>query len=349
VNPHKQICASFRECATLSFLLLLACYASTTAKASTALRVATFNVEWLTGSAHETRMAPWKTESELSAHRRKVAAILVALRPDIIALQEVTTREALEKLATEPALHKLGYRALHIESEDHGTGQDVVFLVGSRIRIDTIAGATIRRFADTLYGRPARILKKGRKAKKGSLHQRLTKHALVCISKPEKICLLGLHLLAHPDDPGRTAKRETQARIAAYIVRTEIVSKGYAPIVLGDINDFDPSVGGPSDLGKAKSRKVLSILKDIDPSRSGSELVNAASRVEPVSARYSAWWDKNRNNKRDSTDPLSLLDHILVDQALAQRIVKAEIRHDLHDGTVSDHWPVVVEINPEKR
>lgn len=332
-----------RLAATTLAILLLCGSGFARDAASAPLRIATFNTEWLTASAHETRMAPWKTEEELANHRRRIAAILAEVHPDIVALEEVTSRAALEKLAAEPPLRKLGYRALHVESEDHGTGQDVAFLVGPRIQLDMIQGAVIRRFADTLAGRPARFSKKGKKSKKGSLDQRLTKHALVCFSKPEKICLLGLHLLAHPDDRGRTAKRETQARIAANIVRSEIITRGYGTVVLGDFNDFDPTVSGTEQYGEG-NRNVLSILKDVDPSRLGPELVNAAARVEPFSARYSAWWDKNENGMRDSTDPLSLIDHILVDQTLAKRIVKVEIRHDLHDGTVSDHWPVSMEI-----
>ncbi len=305
------------------------------------LRIATFNVKWLTASATETRMAPWKTEVELAAHRRGLAAAIAALRADVLCLQEVTSRRALEMLAAEPALQSLKYRILHVESEDRGTGQDVVFLVASRIRLDTLwrdgEPALIRRFADTLAGRPADM------GRNDPRRQRLTKHALVCFSSPRKICALGLHLLAHPDDRSRQEKRETQARIAAHIVRTEIMARGYTPVVLGDINDFDPVAGGPSTY-RLRQRNVFRILKDLDTTRPGAELMNAA-KLLPPEGRYSAWWDKNRNGARDATDPLSLIDHILVDQSLTRKM-RTEIRHDLHDGTLSDHWPVVVEISP---
>ncbi len=301
------------------------------------LRVATFNVKWLTESATETRMAPWKNEGELAAHRRELSRVIAAVNADVLCLQEVTTRRALEKLAAEPALKSFKYRVLHVESADRGTGQDVAFLVSPRVRLDTIESAPIRRFADTLPGRPADMKRNDPR------RQRLTKHALICFSKPERMCVLGLHLLAHPDDRGRIAKRETQARITTHIVNAEILARGYTPIVLGDINDFDPDAGGPSSY-KMKRRSVLSILKDVDTARAGEELTNAVLRMPVAEMRYSAWWDKNKNGARDSTDPLSLIDHILVDKRLAKRVVKATIRHDLHDGTLSDHWPVVVEI-----
>jgi endonuclease/exonuclease/phosphatase family metal-dependent hydrolase len=310
--------------------------ASSLARAD-ALRIATFNVKWLTESATETRMAPWKSEGELSAHRRAIAEILAKVAADIVCVQEVTSRAALEKLATEPALKSFGYRVLHVESEDTGTGQDVAFLVSPRVRVVSFDGAEVRRFADTLEGRPVEARRNDPR------RQRLTKHAMACIESP-RICLFGLHLLAHPDDKGRTTKRETQARIAAHLVRTEIVAKGYAPIVLGDFNDFDPSLGGPSEY-KDKKRNVIAVIRDYDTVRSGPELFNAAARVSPESNRWSAWWYRNKNDLRDSTDPVSLIDHILIDKSLEKRVRRVDIPHALQDGSVSDHWPVVVELN----
>jgi endonuclease/exonuclease/phosphatase family metal-dependent hydrolase len=314
--------------------MLLLCAATIFAQP---LRIATFNVKWLTETATETRMAPWKDDDELAGHRAKLAAIIAKIKPDVIALQEVTTRGALELLVADPALKPFRYRPLHIESEDHGTGQDVAFLISPRVRLDSSSGAGIRRFADTLMERPS-VLKKNDPRK-----QRLTKHALVCFYKPIKACALSVHLLAHPDDRGRTGKRETQARITAHLVRTEIIAKGYKPIVLGDFNDFDPEVGGPSTYAN-KNRHVLRIIKDYDTVQAGPELINVAGLIHPPIKRYSSYWDRNRNKRHDASDPLSLLDHILVSQSLANQLSKVEIRHDAHRGDVSDHWPVVVEI-----
>jgi endonuclease/exonuclease/phosphatase family metal-dependent hydrolase len=320
----------FPASCVLVFTFVLAFTFSPTPGAS--LRIASFNLEWLTATATETRMAPWKNEADLAAHRRDLARILSQdVRADILCVLEVTSRAALDKLAAEPALKKSGYRVLHLESGDTGTGQDVAFLV--RVPVDKIDGLEIRRFADTLSGRP------GKMRRNDARRQRLTKHAVVCFSAPAKLCVLGVHLLAHPDDKGRTRKRETQARIIAQIIRDEIVRRGYAPVVVGDFNDFDPAVTPDS----GQDRRVLRFVKDFDPRRIGPELFNAAERI-PEAERYSAWWDRNKNGKRDSTDPVSLLDHILIDNVLSKRIGKAGILHGSHDGSVSDHWPVVVEL-----
>lgn len=303
------------------------------------LRIATFNLEWLTASAHETPMAPWRDEAGLEAHRRALARILAHdVRADIVCVLESTSRAALDKFVAEPELRRAGYRVLHLESGDTGTGQDVAFLV--RIPLDSFKGekgdAQIRRFADTLeVSGPLRS--------KDPRRQRLTKHAVVCLSSPLKVCVMGLHLLAHPDDRGRTVRREIQARIAAGLIRREIVAKGYLPIVVGDLNDFDPDVSKDS-VTLSKKRNVVRLLKDFDASRPGPELYNAAEEIVPESERYSAWWDKNKNGKRDSTDPVSLIDHVLLDHALAPRLIRVRILHESQDGSVSDHWPVVVEL-----
>lgn len=320
-----------------SVTLLLTLLLLAAAAAAQPLRLATFNLKWLTETAAETRMAPWEDEEHLAEHRARLAQAIAALKADVLCVQEATTRGALEKLAAEPALRSLRYRVLHIESADNGTGQDVAFLVSPRVRIDSVDGAAIRRFADTLAGRPTNL------ERRDPRRQRLTKHALLCFSKPLKACALGIHLLAHPDDRARTARREAQALTAAHIVRGEIVAKGYSPVVLGDFNDFDPDMGGPSSYA-VKRRHVVRILKDYDTTRAGPEMTNVAARITPASRRYSSFWDRNKNGKRDARDPHSLLDHILVDHTLEKRIVKAEIRHDLHDGTLSDHWPVVVDL-----
>jgi endonuclease/exonuclease/phosphatase family metal-dependent hydrolase len=336
--------------------------AKPSAPAAAPLRIATFNMKWLTGSARESRMAPWKDEGDLANHRAALARILAdVVRADVLCVVEVTSRAALEKLASEPRLRKTGYRVLHLESGDTGTGQDVAFLVHPRVRLDTLEGAVIRRFADTLAGRPGGLKRNDPRM------ARLTKHAVVCMSGTDgragtRLCFMGLHLLAHPDDRGRTARRETQARIAANLVRTEIAARGYTPILLGDLNDFDPDVPvvpateapetqTPGTRKRAKKterpegpRKVLGMLKDFDPARPGPELFNAAMRIEPVPERYSAYWDKNRNGRREAEEPVSLIDHILVDGSLVARLLKVEIPHAAHDGGTSDHWPVVIEL-----
>lgn len=322
-----------------TFAMLAVLLAADLAAGSGTLRIATFNVKWLTATAEESRLAPWTSEEELANHRTAIARILAEhVRADIVCLQEVSSRAALERLLAEPALRAADYRLLHVESADTYTGQDVAFLAGQHVRLDPLEGDTIARFEDTLRGRPPGSRRNDPR------RQRLTKHAMVCVKDPgPRLCLLGLHLLADPDDPARAARRRTQARIAARIVREKIVARGYVPVVLGDFNARDPDVPGTVGHGET-FRRTLALLKDYDTTRPGNEMFNAIKLAPPEAGRHSAFWDRNRNGSRDTEEPVSLIDHILLDSALAARVVRVEPLHGAHDGTVSDHWPVVVEI-----
>jgi len=303
------------------------------------LRIASFNMKWLAATASESHMDPWHSEASLEAHRHALARILAErVRADVVCVLEVLSRQALEKLAAEPVLRFMGYSAYHLESEDTGTGQDVAFLV--RVPLDKVDGKEIRRFS--LRGEaPASV--RSRK-NRGPVHSGLTKNAVIYLTVGKlKLGILGIHLLAHPDDHGRTRKREIQAALTAQIVRDEIVKRGYTPIVMGDFNDFDPDVEVSAGVPDSR-RTVLRRIKDFDSKTPGYEMFNAAERIKPITERYSAYWDKNDDEKLDAGDVLSLLDHILLAQALAPRLKNVVIQHEAHDGTVSDHWPVVVDL-----
>jgi exonuclease III len=289
------------------------------------LRIASFNIEWLVATASENNMDPWKDEESLEHHRREIARVLAEkVHADVVCVLESTSKLALEKLVSEPALKPLGYRIYHVESGDDATGQDVAFL--SRVPLDRVEGRFVFR-----------VEPKGSK-------DRLTKHAVIYLHAGKlKLGLLGLHLLAHPEDKRRTSKRMLQAKTADEIIRKEIVARGYVPVVLGDFNDFDPDVAGPEGFPDRR-HKVLRVVKDFDKQHDDLELFNAAERIESPAERYSAYWDKNKNDRWDNGEPISMIDHILLDNSLSSRVINTEILHSAHDGSVSDHWPVIVEL-----
>ena len=57
--------------------------------------------------------------------------------------------------------------------------------------------------------------------------------------------------------------------------------------------------------------------------------------------RYTAFWDRNRNDRVDRPRELSAIDHILVAPALADRVIAVEIPHGHDPRRVTDHFPVV--------
>lgn len=71
-------------------------------------------------------------------------------------------------------------------------------------------------------------------------------------------------------------------------------------------------------------------------------------RVCVQDQRYTAWYDKNRDNRDDGTSggENSAIDHILVTQKLWDLVSVVDIIHEAPAGVagevLSDHWPLLV-------
>jgi hypothetical protein len=157
-----------------------------------------------------------------------------------------------------------------------------------------------------------------------------------------KLGFLGLHLKSDPEDEYSNAQRAAQTEIARRVLRGEIVPRGYLPIVLGDLNDYDPDVPDRDD-SRAPKTTVLRDMKDFDSERTGQELVNVAERMPRQADRYTSHWDWNENGAHDGDDVYTMIDHILLPVELGPYIQKAFIAHIVGPET-SDHYPVVVDL-----
>jgi endonuclease/exonuclease/phosphatase family metal-dependent hydrolase len=140
--------------------------------------------------------------------------------------------------------------------------------------------------------------------------------------------------------PGN-AQRTAETAIVREIVKRKIADRGYLPIVLGDLNDYDPDVP-MADAVRVTQTTVLRDLNDYDEKSPGDELVNAAKFIPRVADRYSSHWDFNENGAADGEDVYTLIDHVLVHRDLAGAIGRVFIAHATDLG-VSDHFPVVVD------
>lgn len=157
-----------------------------------------------------------------------------------------------------------------------------------------------------------------------------------------KLGFLGLHLKAIPDNKKANAQREAQARLAAKIIMEEIAAKGYTPIVLGDLNDYDSDVPDRDDT-KSTQTNVLDTIKNHDQTQPGKELVNAAEKIARVFDRYTSHYDKNYNGIPDENEPMTMIDHVLIHKNLMPSVDKVFIDHG-HGSQTSDHWPVIVDL-----
>jgi len=57
------------------------------------------------------------------------------------------------------------------------------------------------------------------------------------------------------------------------------------------------------------------------------------------------WYDRNGNGIDDGTREHSQIDFILVSRGLAEHIAYVTIAHTTPAGTVSDHWPIVLDLS----
>lgn len=327
------------------------------------LRVACFNAENLAIPGETTRITRFRFEPARRRHLERIAAVVETLAPDILVMPEVVSGAAVE--AVTALLEAKGmpeYRGYHVEGADIYSGFDVA--VFSRIVPDELDGERIRIFV------PARRPGRGRDAEpapapvanaddawlqesykymdeRGNARSEtavLQRHAVAYFTVcGRKIAVLGMHLKSNPSDVGSNAQRTAETRIARDLIRRKIVARGYLPIVLGDLNDYDPDVP-MADASRTTQTTVLRDLKDYDHSVAGPELVNAARHVARVADRYTSHWDFNENGVADAEDVFTMIDHVLVHRDLEPAIRRAFICHAL-DLDVSDHFPVVVDLD----
>ena len=230
------------------------------------LRIACFNAENLAAPGERTTLTRFRFEPARRRHLEHVAAVIETLVPDMLVLSEVVSREGVE--AVVELLHAKGltdYRGYHVDGRDRFSGFDVAIL--ARVEPDEIDGRHIHIFVPAGNKRAAAKEEAGKDearkddARKDESWMRrayshaddrggtrneeavLQRHAVAYFTvHGRKIGLLGLHLKSNPTDVGSNAQRMAETAIARELVRREIVARGYTPIVLGDINDYDPDV-----------------------------------------------------------------------------------------------------------
>jgi endonuclease/exonuclease/phosphatase family metal-dependent hydrolase len=309
------------------------------------LRVVCFNAEILAVPGENARLSRFRFEPARKRHLERIAAVIETLDPDVLVMPEVVSHQGVAALAAILAEKGLGdLVGYHVENADLFSGLDVA--VFSRVEPEEIDGGRIRIFvprkpadgeepieADAwLQERFKYMDERGNARAETAVLQR---HAVVYLTVcGRKLAIFGLHLKSNPSDIGSNAQRTAEA---------EIEGRGYLPILLGDLNDYDPDVP-MADATRQTATNVLRDLKDYDPARDGAELVNVAAHMPRVADRYTSHWDFNENGVPDGEDVFTMIDHILVHRDLEPAIRRAFICHATGLDT-SDHFPVVVDLD----
>lgn len=290
------------------------------------LTLATFNARFLfDGRPPEGEAGfPWKGDpSAARRHLREVAVVLRGVDADLLHLSEVENLETLERLVLE--IGDPTYRAFLIQGRDDFTRQNVGIL--SRIDLD----APLRR-SDLQSTGPM-----------GEIPHGVSKNYAARITAGKlHLSLVGVHLLAFPDDPERAPRREGQAEVVRQLAAEEGTHKRRFPIVLGDFNDLDPGIVDPS--GQTPITRVLEIIKQVDPQCPADDLTNPAKMLSPTE-RYTAFFDRNHNGMDDGLKERSLTDHILLPRSLVPAIVAIEVFSHHDPMGPSDHFPLKVTLD----
>lgn len=317
----------------------------TQAELPTPLRIVAFNCEVLKApGVRQGEFDHFRFDTARQAHHERVAAVIETLSPDILALEEVISRESIDLLVE--VLHQKGlseYRGFHVENHDSFSGMDVAMLC--RIPPDTVEGVELR----TIYSEEAdptwreSFAAPGFDGKPVRRSASLIRNAVYYFTVGKhRLGFLGLHLKANPQDAYSNALRKAEVRVAQRVIQGEIVGRGYLPIVLGDLNDYDPEIED-TDPVRGDSTGVLQGLMDFDPKHAGRELVNAARWMPRLADRYTNHWDLNENGAADPGDVFTMLDHVLLAEELRPHVRRAFICHSVPEDT-SDHRPVVVDL-----
>ena len=308
------------------------------------LRLMAFNVECLAAPGTRVNLERYRWDEARTEHLERVANVIESLNPDVVNLEEVTSAAALEALVK--ILHDKGltaYGGYHVESADRFTGFDVCLL--SKIQPDEIEGKRIRLVysysGDENWREKYSFVDSAGKTQERTTS--ISRNALYYLTVGKhKLGFLGLHLKSNPDDAASNAQRTAESHIAQKILRQEITARGYTPIVLGDLNDYDPDVPDRDDT-RSTVTKVLANLKDFDPEQAGPEMFNAAEKIPRMADRYTSHWDRNENLTADSYDVMTMIDHVLLHRSLQPALRRAFISH-VSDLRTSDHYPVVVDL-----
>ncbi len=315
------------------------------AESPLSLRLVTFNAEILTAPRDRPGyLNKFRFDHARNLHLERVAMIIETLNPDVLNLVEVTSKEAVDRLIE--ILHEKGrdeYQGWHIDSHDSFTGMDVAVI--SKYPLDKIDGKMIR----TLYSDDEdptwqqAYSYKGWNGEQRNGMTSLSRNSLYFITiNGWKLGFLGLHLKSNPSDDYSNAKRTAEAAIASRAINSEIVKRGYLPVVLGDLNDYDPDIEDPDD-SRSTLTSVVKSIKDYDPESRGEELVNVAKWIKRKADRYTSHWDWNENGAHDGDDVYTMIDHILLPKQLEPFVKHAFISHCVGLDT-SDHYPVVVDL-----
>jgi len=295
---------------------VLLCLFSWCASAAELFRVATYNVENYILRSNETRsIKPPESRAKIREH-------LLAIKADVIALQELGGADALQDI--QQGLKAAGQDYAHSEIV-YGWDTNIQVAVLSRFPI--VARRPHTNDSYLLQGRRFHV---GR----GFLEVDIR------VNPQYAFTLMTTHLksrrvVAEGDE---AEMREQEAILLREKIDARLAADGNANVVvLGDFNDVRDARSTRAVLGRGRTALV-----DTRPAeRNGDNLPNPIPRYDPRNITWTHFFGKE--------DSYSRIDYILLSPAMAREWVKEEsyVFTAANWGLASDHRPVVAAFRPE--
>jgi endonuclease/exonuclease/phosphatase family metal-dependent hydrolase len=288
-------------------LLLLGTLAS---KADT-FRVATYNVENYLDQPTETRKYAKSAKA-----KAKVCESIRALNPDVLALEEMGSTNALLELR-----RSLKAKGLDFPYWEHVQGWDTNIHVAILSKLPIVANHPHTNENFLLDGRRFAV-------------SRGIAEVTLQAATNFTFTLIATHLKSRRPVPeaDEAQLRLQEAKILRGIVDRQLQANPDAKIVvLGDFNDVKDSESTKAVIGRGKFK-----LTDTRPAeRNGDSEPNEVARFEPRNVTWTHYYGKE--------DTYSRIDYILLSPAMARYWVKKEtyILTLPNWGVGSDHRPIV--------
>lgn len=291
-------------------LAVLLCLLALCVSGAELLRVATYNVENYILRSNETRsIKPPESRAKIREH-------LLAIKADVIALQELGGADALQDI--QQGLKSAGFDYPHSEIV---YGWDTNIQVGVLSRFPIVARRPHTNDSYLLQGRRFHV---GR----GFLEVDIR------VNPQYTFTLMTTHLKSRRQvaEGDEAEMREQEAILLREKIDTRLSANRDANlVVLGDLNDVRDSRSTRAVLGRGRNALV-----DTRPAeRNGDNLPNPIPRYDPRNITWTHFYGKE--------DTYSRIDYILVSPGMAREWVKDQtyIFATANWGLASDHRPVV--------
>jgi endonuclease/exonuclease/phosphatase family metal-dependent hydrolase len=299
-----------------SLFAVAASFLFAAAAAAETFRIAAYNVENYLDQPTETRRNVKSAES-----KAKIRETIVAMKPDVIAFEEMGELSALLELRD--ALKADGIDLPHYE---HVHGWDTNIHVAVLSRFPIVARRSHTNESYLLNGRRYRV-------------SRGFSEVDIQVNNKYQFTLIGAHLKSRRAVPeaDEAEMRFEEAKLLRVIVDKKLATNSEANLVIiGDFNDTYDTKGIKEIVGRGKTKLV-----DTRPAER-----NGDNQPNPTNPRYSprniTW-----THYYGVEDLFSRIDYIMLSQGMAKEWITNEtyIPTIPNWGVASDHRPVLITID----